>query len=45
MELKENLRKELPEANYCVVNMEKYIDKKKEILSLGCKFFWGANRN
>lgn len=30
MKLEEDLRKELPDANYCVVNMEKYIDKKKE---------------
>ncbi len=29
MELKENLRKELPNANYRVVNLEKYIDKEK----------------
>lgn len=29
MELKENLKKELPEANYRVINLEKYIDKRK----------------
>lgn len=31
MKLEEDLRKELPNANYCVVNMEKYIDKKKRV--------------
>ncbi len=31
MKLEEELRKELPDANYCVVNMEKYIDKKKRV--------------
>lgn len=31
MKLEEGLRKELPNANYCVVNMEKYIDKKKRV--------------
>ena len=31
MKLEEDLRKKLPNANYCVVNMEKYIDKKKRV--------------
>ncbi len=29
MELEKRLRKELPDANYCVVNLEKYIDKER----------------
>ena len=28
-EMEQNLRKELPNANYCVVNLEKYIDKER----------------
>lgn len=30
LELETKLRKELPEANYCVVDLEQYIDKEKK---------------
>ncbi len=29
-DMEQNLRKELPNANYCVVNLEKYIDKERK---------------
>lgn len=31
-EVETKLRKELPDANYCVVDLEKYIDKERNII-------------